>query len=67
MNSNSSKSVSPRDSQDVIERHEERIENEHSGERAHGGDEAGPNSADAGETIAPQKGNLRETDAATGS
>lgn len=36
------------------------------GNAAHGGDQAGPNAADAGRTIAPQKGNPRQDDRARG-
>lgn len=36
------------------------------GNAAHGGDQAGPNAADGGRTIAPQKGNPRSEDKAAG-
>lgn len=55
MNSNSSKSGQNRDLEDVIEQSPESKHGDE-GEAVHGGDQAGPNSARAGQPIAPQTG-----------
>jgi len=61
MNSNSSNSGQKRELEDVIEE-DPQAKHGDQGEAAHGGDQAGPNSARAGESIAPQTGDPRATD-----
>ncbi len=55
MDSNSSNRGQDRDLEDVVE---QEPESKHGteGEAVHGGDQAGPNSADAGDRLSPQTG-----------
>ena len=57
---------SRRDLDDVVDK-EPQSKRGKQGQATHDLETAGPNSEAYGETIAPQKGNLRETDAAKGS
>ncbi|HEX2802809.1 MAG TPA: hypothetical protein VHN55_02325 [Sphingomicrobium sp.] len=61
MNSISSNSDSRRDLEDVLEE-EPQSKRGKQGQAAHGGDQAGANSADGGKPQAPQTGNPRADD-----
>lgn len=66
MNSNSKKPDGKRDLEDVLE-DEPQSKHGLQGQAKHNHERAGPNSEEYGDTIAPQKGNPRETNAATDS
>jgi len=55
-----------RDLEDVVE-DEPQSKHGKQGQAKHDHERAGPNSVEYGETIAPQKGNLRDSDRAKGS
>ena len=61
MTDNSSNAGGKREAEEILE-DEPQSKRGTQGRAAHGGDRAGPNSADSGRTIAPQKGNPRADD-----
>jgi hypothetical protein len=65
MNNNSSKPDRNRDLDDVIE-NEPQSKHGRQGNAAHSGEQAGPNSDEGGQTIAPQMGDRESTDVEVG-
>ncbi len=65
MNNNSKKSDRNRDLDDVLEE-EPQSKHGKQGQAAHHGEQAGPNSDDGGQTIAPQMGDRKGTDREVG-